>query len=86
VSVVKLAELIAATAAVSTLVAAIAVAIALTANTAAVSKLLASAVATARARVPAQWPRGARTLGARTGPTGLRIVTRLSPGCRSRRE
>ena len=78
--VVKLAELVAATAAVRTLVAAIAAATALTANNAAVSKLLASAVPTARARVRAQWPR--RT---RAGPAGLRIVTRLSPGCRSRR-
>jgi hypothetical protein len=81
VIVVKLAELLAATAAVRTLVAAIAAATALTANNAAVSKLLASAVPTARARVRARWPR--RT---RTGPAGLRIVTRLSPGCRSRRE
>lgn len=82
----KLAEFVAATAAVSTLVAPIAATTALTANNAAVSKLLASAVPTARARVRAQWPRGARTYGARTGPAGLRIVTRLSPGCRSRRE
>jgi len=76
VIVVKRAELVAATAAVRTLVAAIAAATALTANNAAVSKLLASAVPTARARVRAQPPRRAAT-----GPAGLRIVTRLSPGC-----